>query len=132
MEDKNPALPEANLADMLSSVMGNPELMKKISDAVGAMSSTDQPKETSAAPSVSDALSNPALMEKLPDVMAMLRPMLSAPAQKAPSPPPSDAAHHRIALLCALKPYLSPKRCEAIDYFTRMSKMGDLLKNLKP
>ena len=132
MEDKNPAPSEINLAEMLSSVMGNPELMKKISEAAEAISSADQSAQTASAPSVGNALSNPELMEKLPDVMAMLRPMLSAAPQKSASSPPSSAAHHRVALLCALKPYLSSERCEVIDYFTRMSKMGDLLKNLKP
>ena len=41
------------------------------------------------------------------------------------------ANNKRLALLYALKPYLSPRRCEAIDYFARMSKMGDIIKNIK-
>lgn len=35
----------------------------------------------------------------------------------------------RIALLCALRPYLSPRRQEAIDYILRMDKMGKLFRN---
>ena len=34
------------------------------------------------------------------------------------------------ALLCALKPYLSPTRCEAADYLLRLWQMGELIKNM--
>lgn len=36
----------------------------------------------------------------------------------------------RRALLCALKPYLSPARCEAVDYLLRLWQMGEALKRL--
>ncbi len=59
--------------------------------------------------------------------------------EEASSPPsvPALAAHRggggaherRIALLCALRPYLSPRRQEAIDYILRMDKMGKLFRN---
>lgn len=34
------------------------------------------------------------------------------------------------ALLCAMKPYLSPARCEAADYLLRLWQLGELLKNM--
>ena len=34
------------------------------------------------------------------------------------------------ALLCALKPYLSPARREAADYLLRLSAVGELIKNI--
>jgi len=36
----------------------------------------------------------------------------------------------RTALLLALKPYMSPRRCEAIDYFIRINKLGDVIKTI--
>ena len=36
----------------------------------------------------------------------------------------------REALLIALKPYLSPARCEAVDYFIRLSRVGDAIRAL--
>ena len=40
------------------------------------------------------------------------------------------ASSQRQALLCALKPYLSPARREAADYLLRLWQMGALLKNM--
>ena len=39
------------------------------------------------------------------------------------------ASHHK-ALLCALKPYLSPARREAAEYLLRLSAVGELIKNI--
>ncbi len=36
-----------------------------------------------------------------------------------------------IALLSALRPYMSPRRCEAIDYLIRMNRMGDIIRRIR-
>ena len=53
-------------------------------------------------------------------------------------PPPSGAQGHagrgcdrREALLCSLKPYLSPEKCAAIDYLIRLSRVGDAIRALQ-
>ena len=43
---------------------------------------------------------------------------------------PSHAAHGREGILLALKPYLSPARCEAVDYLVRMARISDALHTL--
>ena len=43
----------------------------------------------------------------------------------------SGACVGREALLLALKPYLSPARCEAVDYLIRLGRIGDTLRALK-
>ena len=43
----------------------------------------------------------------------------------------SGACVGREALLLALKPYLSPTRCEAVDYLIRLGRIGDTLRALK-
>ena len=127
------------LAELLASITSNKELMETISGIVGSAVSQEKAPSAEAATSdsptagIGDVLSNPDLMAKLPEVIAVLRPMLSEGGGKSPSKKDTkaDAAGRRIALLCALKPYLSPRRCEAIDYIARISKMGDLIKNIK-
>ncbi|MBQ8341820.1 MAG: hypothetical protein IJY22_05535 [Clostridia bacterium] len=37
----------------------------------------------------------------------------------------------REALLLALKPYLSPARCAAVDYFIRLARVGDAIRSLQ-
>ena len=41
-----------------------------------------------------------------------------------------DPCRRREALLCALKPYLSPERCAAIDYLLRLWRVGEAIKAL--
>lgn len=75
------------------------------------------------------------LMSRLPDVLSMLSP--DKPTGGKPSgggggggkPPPG--CDRRIALLSALKPYMSPRRCEAIDYLIRINRMGDILRRVR-
>ena len=80
-------------------------------------------------------LSNPELMSKLPEAIAALSPMLGEKTAlksdntynniQRKSPPDK-----RLALLIALKPYLSHGRCEAIDYIMKINKLGSLFKSL--
>lgn len=115
----------------------------------------DAPPPGNAAPSgLASALNNPQLLSKLPEVMATLAPILSggngggeaqhgerseqkndvsdegpsAPAASIKTDVPCRA--HRTALLCALKPYMSPRRREAIDYIIKIDRIGDLLHTL--
>ena len=103
-------------------------------------------------------LRDPEAMAKLPAMIEMLRPMLGGgggsvpsgakeggelpaaaqphpadepPKREAPPPPHGKGGgchERRIALLCALRPYLNPRRQEAIDYILRMDRMGKLFR----
>ena len=42
----------------------------------------------------------------------------------------SEACAVREAFLLSLKPYLSPARCEAVDYLVRIARIGDILRTL--
>ncbi len=115
----------------------------------------DAPPPGNAAPSgLASALNNPQLLSKLPEVMATLAPILSggngggAAQHSERSEQKNDASNddpsvpvasiktdvpcraHRTALLCALKPYMSPRRREAIDYIIKIDRIGDLLHTL--
>ena len=44
---------------------------------------------------------------------------------------PSNACTAREHFLLSLKPYLSPARCEAIDYLVRMARLRDIIHSLE-
>lgn len=79
------------------------------------------------------------LLSRLPSVLSMLspdEPTGSGGGDKLPGsggggakPPPG--CDRRVALLSALKPYMSPRRCEAIDYLIRINRMGDILRRVR-
>jgi len=104
---------------------------------------------------LSSLLSNPELISKLPAILSGVKPILelfgttgtvSAPVSSAPAEPvsaitpqkdtaaafvkQSSRADSRTALLCAMKPYLSRDRQNAIDYIVKIGKLGDILKTL--
>ncbi len=121
-------------AELLTGLMNDPKVMEKLSGIMADIQTVKAPTdgEASAESSLSDVLANPELMAKLPEVISVLRPMVSGTSpSNGPRDSQKNAADRRLALLYALKPYLSDRRCEAIDYIARMSKMGDMMKNLK-
>lgn len=105
------------------------EIDELIDEILNESAMQEQPNGTtegSATPSPLSALAaNPDLLSKLPELISVMKPLLSGNAST------SIGTDKRLALLCAMKPYLSPKRCEAIDYITKMSKLGDTLKHIK-
>lgn len=140
------------IAEMLSSVLSNPELLQKIRDTVGTVSNENSiakeppasPPSTTIAATASSAsppvdglasiLANPEMMAKLPQVMALLSPMLekSIPTQATPTAAlPKSSESHRNELLLALKPFLSPERQNAVDVMLRVSQLGQVLRHIK-
>ena len=103
---------------------------------------------------LSSLLSNPDLLAKLPSLLSSMKPILdmlggvgaagtaqtsataSAPvgAQSEPASAQDKSSDKRsdsrTALLCAMKPYLSPDRQNAIDYIVKLGRLGDILKSL--
>jgi len=138
-----------NQENPLAALLADKELLSRLSGVIETMKSqatpppADTPSPTPTEPAdgaqetatsteptlspdaLSAVLSNPELMAKLPDVMTALTPVLKG---NSPKKAPPD---RRTALLLALRPYLSEGRCEAIDYITRIGKLGDVVKNLK-
>jgi len=97
---------------------------------------------------LSSLLSNPELISKLPAILSGVKPILelfgttgtvSAPVSSAPAEPvsaitpqkdtaaafvkQSSRADSRTALLCAMKPYLSPKRREKLERAMKLARM---------
>ena len=78
---------------------------------------------------ISSVLSNPDLLAKLPQVMEVLKPMLGqAQAPSAPKPPSPEEERDR--LLLSLCPFLSKERQETLEAILKLSKLGEVLKQL--
>lgn len=108
-----------SLSDAIDQILAHPEVISMVASVLNAPRPADpgeaearqEPAQTSAPPS-SDALA----------------PVLSRLSQLTASP--GGESRTRSDLLCALKPYLSPGRREAIDYMIRISQITDLMKHL--
>ena len=70
---------------------------------------------------LSSLLSDPEIMKRIPQLLSLI--------SSASSPQKRDDKRSR--LLLALRPYLSERRSNAIDYLLKMSVIGDALKILK-
>ena len=82
-----------------------------------------------AADGISSVLSNPELLSKLPQVMELLKPMLG---QSSPPSAPTAPSHEeeRDRLLLSLRPFLSKERQETLEAILKLSKLGEILKQL--
>lgn len=145
--------PEAlrRMASVLGAVLsappqeGNESLRAAQADAPSARQEeqsekppTDAPASASPMPptgamdGLSAILSNPAMLEQLPRILSVMKPMLTAaPTPKPSAPAPTRPEDCRNNLLQALKPFLSPARCDAIDSIIRISHLGNVFSQLK-
>lgn len=129
-------------------------------DSSQASPSTQNSKTDHSAPTggggsgdiLSSLLSNPELIAKLPTIISSIKPIIeifgksnssvndsvsvSALPHKPEAVPTSltkedrRGSDSRTALLCAMKPYLSSDRRDAIDYIVKLGRLGDILKTL--
>lgn len=130
-----------DLSTALNTLLSDPELMGRIAGIVKGTDAEDNSRETSARPTdhkpppgganppnLGSLLSDPGIMEKLPSVMATIAPVLQGGDKKQDKKNDGNRpCDRRIALLCALKPYLSPRRCEAVDYIIKLDRISSLL-----
>ncbi len=75
-------------------------------------------------------LGNPAVLSALPALMENLSPLLSGLGQGVGSAPTATRPHsidRHTALLCALKPYLSPHRRDTAETVIRLCRVWDAL-----
>ncbi len=106
------------ISNAFQKILENPEIINTVAAAIGMPS----PTNAAAAEKIDEA-------HKAPDneAMATLAPLLSSISQKSPS---SKISSNQACLLRALKPYVNPNRCEAIDYIIKISEISQLLKKI--
>lgn len=151
-------LPASALPEALGRLMRDPALLSRIGEIVNtasaktpaeeapvsaptaAASATPLPassadpgrsvpsEETNALPAgIFPAVPGPALLEMLPTLLSSLGGHPTSGSAGRGKGPMAE----REALLCALKPFLSPSRREAVDTVLRVARLGELLQRLQ-
>ena len=125
---------QPDLSGMLGKLLANPQIIETVASALSGERESAAPpmqadvavvseKEKSASPDIE------AMAQRLPEIMGMLAPVLQQKGGVG-----SDKAHtvsdKRACLLNAMKPYMSPQRCEAIDYIIKFSQISEILKKI--
>lgn len=120
-------LPEG-ISAALDKLLANPQLMGMVASALKDSSPTPTSEQVASEASPPESVpasataSDPPVFS--PDAILPLIGKLSRTSESS-----GNAKHE--ALLCAIKPYLNPKRCQAIDGIIRISKMSAIVKQLK-
>lgn len=119
------------LSGAMEKLLAHPELISMVASALGGQSApptadTPQAEAPSGEAVVTSAAAQDASAGST-DLTSALLPMLTRLGNLKASP--QNSPHS--ALLCALKPYVSPARREAIDYFMKFSQMSALISGLK-
>lgn len=104
--------------DVLARILNDPDVIAAAEDK-----SPPSPMPLPAAEGMQGlgALLSPELLTKLPAVLGALSPARGGKEGGKPD--------QRAELLRALKPYMSPKRCDAIDKLITFGRIGDVLGN---
>ena len=140
--------------------VGGADYLSNLIQAISSAAANDPPSNgTSESPPtiaqatnggdlISSLLSSPDVLSKLPSVISAIKPVMEIMGAQIPSPtlasppqirtaeeprasnPQREHGDSRTALLCAMKPYLSAERRQAIDYIVKLGRLGDILKTL--
>ena len=134
-----------DVSGLLKSLLSNPEAFSKMSNIISNLASsansTNPPQSndnngvnaeladniennTTNSKEYSPTFQNQDVTNILPKIPEILSKISSAKAED------SIATKQQIALLLAIKPYLSEHRKELIDTFIKMNKFGAIFKNL--
>ena len=111
------------LTSALNEIFSNPQMLSAISSMAqnlkGSENSASPPKEKTEIQEKTDNIPT-AITDKLPELLNMLSSKSSSNASQK----------RRSELLCALKPYLSQNRSDAIDKIIRFSELSSVFKNI--
>jgi hypothetical protein len=128
-EAQNTPLGKETMPSALSEILSNPQMLSVISSMAEKLKSGSLPPQSNADTSQdqkndssADTKTEPAaetVAAKLPDILGMLQ-----------SKGANESQSRRSELLCALKPYLSQNRSDAIDKIIRLSELSGVFKEL--
>ncbi len=105
----------ADATDTIQRILDDPEIQA---------AAEEQDAQSDALPASASPLGAlpPDLLSKLPALMGALGPMLGAGGGKK---------DEKTALLLALKPYMSPQRCDAIDKLIMLGRLGEVFRQFR-
>lgn len=149
---------EGGFGGLVETLLKNPELLTKISGMLSGLNNPGSSPGQDAPAADGDTEGNPVshkpddiskkfasllenreLMSMLPGILSGLKPPASSdslPAGAGHGGGPHHGHHgkagadKKVALMCALKPYMSGRRREMIDYLIRINKLGDIFQTL--
>ena len=104
----------SQISDAFQKILEHPEIISSVATAIGMPAPNADPKAET-----SDA--------SKPDALSAFAPILNSLSHKDS---PGRISSNQASLLCALKPYVNPNRCEAIDYIIKISEISQLLKKM--
>ena len=117
-----------NLSDAIEKLMAHPEIIEMAASVLGTSGNPPTPKPEARIPEEADSDGTPpAAHGGLPNLLGLALPMLSGGGTQRGKNPLAKST----ALLIALKPYLSPSRCQTIDRLVEMSNLGTLFDRMK-
>ena len=122
-------LPEG-ISSALDKLLANPQLISMVASALGNNASQSPPasSESPSKENEEEEKTVPTVATPLPSMDALI-PLVGKLARNDGGTRKSGFKHEQ--LLCALKPYLSPSRCQAIDHIIRISQMSSIIGQLK-
>ena len=135
------SLPQMDLSGMLGKLLANPQIIETVASALSNGNENGSPQVTNSAPSVnveqngeqvSEETPTPdiaAMAQKLPEIMSMLGPVVQQKNDHKPNQS-HTVSDKRACLLNAMKPYMSPQRCAAIDYIIKFSQLSEIIKKI--
>ena len=126
-------LQNLDLTDAIGKLMAHPEILSMASAVLSGAPPGNADTSASASQEVPSAdmkhsgnADGPA--SALPELAGLVSPLLSQ--NKKAHGDGARGLKRSIALLLALKPYLSPARCETVDKLVQAGKIGELLEKL--
>lgn len=124
MSEPTPKVNEnEKLSSALNEIFSNPQMMSAISSMAQSLKNGAPAKAPTE--ETSEATPKTALPSSATDKLPELLNMLSSSSNNS-----NIKQSHRSELLCALKPYLSQNRSDAIDKIIRFSELSSVFKNL--
>ena len=129
-DEPTPQIDDARISGAISKILEHPELIGMIGSMLQSPkpSEESQPQEKQEVESVA-ADATPSAKGGA-DMLASLAPMLAKLQSQSTSQSAVYRDTRRDSLLCALKPYLSKERCDAIDQMLKISRISDIFKNM--
>ena len=122
MSEPTPKVNEnEKLSSALNEIFSNPQMMSAISSMAQSLKNGDPAKAPTE--EKSEATAKTALPSSATDKLPELLNMLSSSSSNS-----NIKQSHRSELLCALKPYLSQNRSDAIDKIIRFSELSSIFK----
>ena len=122
-----PSLDDARISGAINKILEHPELIGMIGSMLTAQKPSAEIPADAPAEDVAASETTPTAAGGT-DMLGALAPMLAKLQSSSMALPHKD--DKRECLLCALKPYLSKERCEAIDQMLRISRISDVFKNM--